>query len=302
MTITPEDRPVRYIRSGQLFDSIQGFDPKHAVSRGEFSIAVPGLLKDMEWNQMDQLHRPFIHRTYRDNLRIALGRDFAVSLTRWGRWSFLITVTDTRVAEGVYYQDFVLGGMIFIHNTITLREQDEIVHLKIEWLINSHRFLKPLHPVLGRMFYKLNVRLQEEDSVIRSQRYRLRKKGYAFRSDPPDYYNSNQLTNNTVYPELPEGACIRVDTLPMHETTPCMAGDMEFLVRRGEGEVLIWPSACPHEGGELGKGRQKEDCRIECPWHGLKINGARMSLQQPKAENYGFSYTLEKGTIHIRKD
>ena len=38
-----------------------------------------------------------------------------------------------------------------------------------------------------KKIYKLNTRLQEEDYVIRSQRALLRKYGYNFKSDPPDY-------------------------------------------------------------------------------------------------------------------
>ena len=81
------------------------FDSTYAVTRGEFSIDVNCPLADLEWNHMDQLHRQYIHNTYQKNLRIALGREFAVSLTRWGRWPFLITVTDVRREKR-----FVLSG------------------------------------------------------------------------------------------------------------------------------------------------------------------------------------------------
>ena len=300
-----KERDTRYIRQGKLFDSIAGFDPKHATTRGEFVLDMPYFKKDVEWNHMDQLHRPFIHRTYNDNLRIALCRVFAVSLTRWGKWPLLISVTDMRVEEGLYYQNLVLAGVIFIHNTISMTEIEDngsgnTLRLKLEWIIHSHRFLKPLHGVLGKMFYKLNVRLQEEDAEIRGRRCELRKDGYTFLSDPPDYYNSNRLTNNTVYPSLPEGASIDIHAFSVGTLETCKVGHVEFLVRRDNDAVNIWPAACPHEGASLAKGNQLDNCRMECPWHGLKFSAATLTLHQPEAEIYGFSYTLDGNVIRIR--
>jgi nitrite reductase/ring-hydroxylating ferredoxin subunit len=304
--MSARERDIRHIRQGKLFGSIADFDLKNATTRGEFVLDMPYLKKDVEWNHMDQLHRPYIHHTYSDNLRIALGRDFAVSLTRWGKWPFLITVTDMRIEEGLYYQDLVLAGVVFIHNTISMTEIEDngsgnTLRLKLEWIIHSHRFLKPLHAILGRMFYKLNVRLQEEDAEIRGRRYALRQDGYSFLSDPPDYYNSNRLTNNTVYPDLPSDIFINLEKFPLGTLETRKAGTVEFLVRRDNDAVHIWPAACPHEGGSLGKGKLLENCRLECPWHGLKFSAATLTVQQPEAEAYGFSYRLDSNTVRIRQ-
>jgi nitrite reductase/ring-hydroxylating ferredoxin subunit len=296
----PGEHPIKYLRPEQLLDSIREFDPKYAVSRGEFSIDVVSRLDDMEWNQMDQLHRPWIHNTYQKNIRVALGRDFAVSFTRSGRWPFLITVSDVRVDRGVFYQDMVLAGVFYIHNNITFTQIGESVRLRHEWIIHSHRLLKFVHGIIGRMYRKLNVKLQAEDNVIRSRRLQLRLWGYGFRSDPPDFYNSNQLTNNTVYPPLPEGESIALQEAPSGEMAVRMLGNVEFALRRGENdEVLVWPNACPHEGGALATGRLDKDCKLQCPWHGLKFAAVRLSPAQPQGEAHGFAYRLEGGRIHV---
>lgn len=300
-----KERSLRYIRQSKLFDSIAAFNPKNTTTRGEFFLDMPYNKIDVEWNHMDQLHRPFIHNTYNENIRIALGRDYAHSLTRWGKWPFLITVTDMRVEEGLYYQTLVLAGLFYIHNTISMTEIEDkgdgnTLRLKLEWIIHSHWLLKPVHAVLGKMFYKLNVRLQEEDTEIRGTRCELRKKGYTFRSDPPDYYNSNLLTNNTCYPMLHADTTISLGELPMGKKKIVSAGPVDFLVLKEEKRAMIWPAACPHEGGNLYKGKLHDDCRMECPWHGLKFSAAILSEAQPSAEAYGFVYTLEGGILTIR--
>lgn len=297
-----KERSLRYIRPHQIFDAIRNFNRNHSVTRGEFSIKVPSLLGDMEWNQMDQLHRPFVHSTYQENIRIALGRDFASSLTRWGRWPFLITVTDMRVDKGLYYGNFTLAGIVFVHNTISFTEENEVVELKHEWIISSHPVFKPLHWILNRMWYNLDVRLQKEDAVIRAQRYKLRKLGYRFQHDDNlDFYTANLLTNNTIYPPLPQNATIDLSTLSMDTIACSKVGNVEFLVQKKNDEVLIWPAACPHEGAELKTGKLHEDCRFECPWHGLKFGAARLNSANPVAEMYGFNYTLQQNMIVVRQ-
>jgi hypothetical protein len=249
---------------------------------------------------MDQLHRPFIHNTYHENIRIALGRHFSVSLTKWNPWPFFITVTDMRLAEGLYYQSFTLAGIVFVHNIITMHEQEnDVVRLRLEWLICSHRLLKPLHYFLGRSFLKLNARLQTEDAQVRGRRFELRKKGYTFRSDPPDYFTANLASNNTIYPALPEGASLRIEGLSA-AITERQIEDFPFLLCRDGDHVLIWPATCPHEGGPLGRGILGNNCRIECPWHGMKFAPARVGPDRPTDEAYGFSYSWAEDGIRVR--
>ena len=194
---------LRSIDKNYLAKAIKDFCKGTSVTTGNFSCEAPGSVQDLEWNHMDQSHRPFIHSTYSDELRISLGENFANSLTKWGNWPFFINVIDVRVKEGQYYQTFTIGGLIYVHTVIEMDFiNDDNSSLDISWHILSHWFLRPIHKYLDKKIYKLNVRLQEEDYVIRSQRALLRKYGYNFKSDPPDYCSSNKLTNNTVYPSL----------------------------------------------------------------------------------------------------
>ncbi len=302
--MTANKRPMRYITPDRLPDANAGFGKFYggsAVTHGEFTIDIPSLKSDLEWNYMDQLHRPYIHHTYSDSLRIALNPDFSLSLTRWGRWPFLIPVTDVRIGDGLFYQIFVLFGLIYVHNVNDMKVTGDIVHLKVSWTINSHRLLKPLHWLLNRSIYRLNVRLQPEDEPIRSQRFRLRKLGYNFRSDPPDFYTSNMLTPNTLYPDLPPDASIALAPLPLDEMAIVACDKVEFLIRRQADHTLVWPAACPHEGGELAHGKLGKDCRLECPWHGMKFAAARLSENEPTASAHGFSYRLAAGVLHVTR-
>lgn len=288
-----------HIPPEKLHETLAAFDRRNAVTHGVFEFRLENTLADMEWNHMDQLHRPFIHHTYQENIRIASGRDYALSLTRWGKWPLLILVTDMRLAPGLFYQSFVLAGLVHVHNVIALTETGDEVLLKLDWYIHSHRFLKPLHFLLDRKFHRLNARLQEEDAQVRNQRFALRKKGYSFRSDPPDYVTSNTLTNNTVYPKLPENAFIPLASAEAGRTVRMAVGEVDFLLRSDGGDYLLWPAACPHEGGELEKGTLREDCRLECPWHGLPFAPARVSAAKPQAKAYGFIYMLEAERIRV---
>ena len=302
---------LRSIDKNYLSKAIKDFCKGTSVTTGNFSCEAPGSVQDLEWNHMDQSHRPFIHSTYSDELRISVGENFANSLTKWGNWPFFINVMDVRVNEGQYYQTFTIGGLIYLHTVIEMGFiDDENSSLNIEWHISSHWILKPIHKLLDRKIYNLNVRLQDEDYVIRSQRALLRKYGYNFKSDPPNYYSSNQLTNNTIYPALKKSVKIKVEEF---SDVNIIANKKEVLYKFGEKEIsfiikkvsnnefCIWPSACPHEGASLENGDFCEG-RVTCPWHGLSFTGSKLSNEKNIISKYGFIYKLENGLITISND
>jgi nitrite reductase/ring-hydroxylating ferredoxin subunit len=184
---------------------------------------------------------------------------------------------------------------------------DDNSSLDISWHILSHWFLRPIHKYLDKKIYKLNVRLQEEDYVIRSQRALLRKYGYNFKSDPPDYYSSNKLTNNTVYPSLKYPIKInikeftRINALNNKKGSLYKFGEKEisFIVKKISNiEFYIWPSVCPHEGASLEDG-DFCDNRVTCPWHGLNFTGSKLSKEKNTISKYGFIYKLENDFITI---
>lgn len=290
----------KFVKPEELYEKFQNLAPNLAVTKGEFECVVAGLLGDMEWNHMDQLHRPFIHHTYQESLRIALGEDFAISLTRWGKWPLFIVVSDVRLKPGLFYQCMTIAGLINVHLVISMVEANEKIHSKLEWYITSHKWLKIAHKILSKKFYNLNVRLQEEDAQIRQQRYELRKAGYRFESDPPDYLSSNTKTKNTIYPEMASDAFFVTDDVT-NEVVTKMADNVAFLVRKNnDASYDIWPSACPHEGGELKKGSFCES-QVTCPWHGLRFQSANVSVFSPNVERYGFHYRLDGNRICVSK-
>ncbi|OGT42935.1 MAG: hypothetical protein A3F42_06700 [Gammaproteobacteria bacterium RIFCSPHIGHO2_12_FULL_37_34] len=289
---------MKHIKPETLEKAYQTFSPHLAVTKDSFEIDVPNLLPDMEWNHMDQLHRPYIHQTYEASLRIAVGKDFAVSLTRWQRIPLFITISDIRIKPGLYYQIMTIAGLIVVHLVISMEEVDKVVHLKIEWFITSHKWLKFLHKPLSKKFYKLNTRLQKEDHQIRARRYELRNKGYTFASDPVDYLTSNTIGCNTIYPAL-SPTLIDIKDLQSNQLTKFSVGQHSFLIKKQDNEYLIWPAVCPHEGGDLSKGKTCDHHQIQCPWHGLKFTAVRLSMQEPRAARYGFEYRLTDQKIEV---
>jgi len=294
---------MKFVDPAAIVDQLKKFSPNNRVTKGVFEFEVPGLLEDMEWNHMDQMHRPYIHDTYQRVVRIALGKDFAVSLTQWQRVPLFITVSDVRIRPGFYYQCMTIAGLIYVHIHISMKEENEIVKSKLEWHITSHKWLKFLHRPLSNKFYKLNTRLQIEDAQIRTQRYALRKVGYQFASCPVDYLSSNILRRNTIYPDLPvDNMGVQLNELPLDTIVTRAIGVVQFLIKKSaDQQYAIWPAACPHEGGDLAQGKQCDKNQIQCPWHGLKFSAVIISAAHPVVTGYGFEFSLKDDVLYVRK-
>jgi hypothetical protein len=294
---------LKYLSPDNLKEQISKFTSGMAVTHGKFELMVPMCtLQDFEWNHMDQMHRFSIHNTYEKNVRVAFGPDFAVSLTQWGKWPLFISVSDVYVARGLFYQTMTIAGIFVLHSIISMEEIEgqDSVKLTDEWYIGSHKIFRFMHNFLNKKLHKLNVRLQQEDEQLRQGRFKLRQKGYQFKTDKPDYYNSNRLTNNTIYPRLAEGAAIVLDDVTSTTCTK-MAGDLEFIVKKADAETYhVWPAACPHEGGPLAAGKVC-DAQIVCPWHGLRFSAVVLSPQAPLGTRHGFEYFLQDNKIFVKK-
>lgn len=301
MNKNEQKNQLRYLAPDNLYEQLHHFTKGMAVTRDSFEMNINNCtLEDLEWNHMDQLHRSSIHHTYEKGIRIATGQNFAVSLTEWKRWPLLITVTDVYVKKGLFYQSLTIAGMIFVHSIISMEESADGVTLKDEWFIASRKWLKFLHKPLNKKLHKLNARLQDEDAQIRHGRFGLRKKGYHFKTDAPNYYTSNVLGNNTIYPSLNSDASLDVREIGL-EPTCIQLGELDFIVQKSNAdEIMIWPAACPHEGGPLLKGNFCEK-KISCPWHGLQFSAVCLSSDSPYGSRYGFEYHLADGFIHIRQ-
>jgi hypothetical protein len=158
-----------------------------------------------------------------------------------------------------------------------------------------------LHRPLNKKLYKLNARLQQEDEQIRQGRFELRKQGYSFKTDCPDYYNSNLLGANTIYPALEADAHFSVVGIA---ETPALieAGNLKFIASKNNNDTyLIWPAVCPHEGGSLIKGKFC-DAKVTCPWHGLHFKAVELSVTQTCASKHGFIYKLVGNNIYVTQN
>lgn len=292
---------IKYLTPDNLWEKLNHFTQGMSVTKGEFELIIENCtMEDIEWNHMDQLHRPTIHNTYDKGIRIAAGNNFAVSLTQWGKWPFLITVSDVYVAKGLFYQSLTIAGIVFVHSIISMEAIGDNIKLKDEWYIASHKLFRFLHGFLNKKLYKLNKRLQIEDEPIRQGRFELRNKGYHFRTDCPDYHNSNLLVRSTIYPLLENEACFSLDDVT-HIPSIKNIGTVEFVVKKDNDTYLIWPAACPHEGGPLIKGNFC-DLKISCPWHGLQFSAVSLSKEQPHASRYGFEYRLRDNYIFVEQN
>lgn len=293
---------MKFVNPENIISELQQFSPNIRITKGVFEFEVPGLLEDMEWNHMDQLHRPYIHNTYQRAIRIAVTKDFAVSLTQWQRIPLFITVTDVRVRPGLYYQCMTIAGLIYVHIHISMVEENQIVKSKLEWHITSHKWLKFLHKPLHKKLYNLNTRLQIEDSQIRKQRYALRQQGYQFASEPIDYLSSNTLRRNTIYPELPsEDSTFCLEDVSLDTKIIKTIGSVGFILKKTTEQYLIWPAACPHEGGDLSAAKECGINQLQCPWHGLRFSAVSLSETKPEAIGFGFRFCLKVNAIQVNK-
>lgn len=290
---------IKFITPDNLYQQIGTFTKGMAVTRSCFEFDIPRCtLQDLAWNHMDQLHRQSVHNTYEKGLRIALSKDFAVSLTQWSKWPLFITVTDVRLAENMFYQSMTIAGIIFLHSIISFEEMaNHTIKLKNEWFIGSHKMFRFIHKFLDKKLFTLNERLQHEDAQIRNGRFDLRNKGYTFRSDPPDYYNSNRLESNTIYPPIGQPGYFDLSYFT-DQATQVALGNVEFILQKTAASFLIWPAACPHEGGPLLQGKICST-QVTCPWHGLRFRAAELSPARPQAVQNGFEYTLRGDQIHV---
>lgn len=280
--ISPDDLPGSFTQLG-----------KHlAVSSGRFEIRNGCHVRDLDWNHMDQHHRPWIHRTYKESLRIATTADTAVSVTkmRIAGIPFFIQVTDVRIKPGLFFQSFTLLGIFFVHVMIQARpippsEGEACASQQIvDWYIVSHRLFRPLHRFLNARIEKLNRVQNEEDREIRDRRAELRNRGYGFSSDEPDFISSNSLTLNTRPPSLPADQYrVAVPGKISRERQKLLIGSVELLVRRDAlNVVVVWPAACPHEGADLSKACESEAREITCHWHGLRFHGVVLTDTKPE--------------------
>ncbi len=121
---------------------------KTAITSGFYEFPLHCEIRDLDWNHLDQGHRPWIHKTYRQSLRLSTGKQFATSLTKMSLLGipFYVLVSDVQLAPGLFFQGYTLFSLIYIHTVIRADEEK----VRVEWQIVSPRFFKFLHGYLNR--------------------------------------------------------------------------------------------------------------------------------------------------------
>lgn len=260
---------MKYLTLDSLKKKIAEMHPGSVVTEGQYSIQAFCSPLDLEWNQMDQEHRPFVHSTYLRSVRVWTQEEsqFSLSLIKILGLSFYTLVTDVRIKKGLYYQSFSFFNLIYVH---AVTECGEDLH-KGEWFIFSHWILKPLHYLINKKMLSLNKKQNPEDVPLRKKRFQLRREGYRFSTDD----NLNFLTANTsghhvIYPMA--HTQLKIKLVEISDTPSRFTNELVDVVlcRDKSGQVRAWHSVCPHEGGPLNEGSLC-DGFLKCPWHGLKF-------------------------------
>ena len=293
-----ERHGVAFIREGQIDDALGRLIPKVHITKGNFTYPATAELRDLVWNHMDQNHRPFIHRTYGDAMRIHIGKESAFSLTRFGKWPAVVPVFDGYHKDNGFYQVVCLFGLIVMVIFIEARPDGQQTQMHIDWAIASHRLLRFLHPLLDRKLRRLNHVQNAEDDIIRDRRVELRTAGYRFLTDVPDFVNSNVVGNNVIFPPVVAHKVVMVGDLGEGEIREIEADRRAFLVRRAGEGIQIWPAVCPHEGASIAPAHVRGNS-VKCPWHGLEF-GARLLRPGASAVTIcGASVALKDAALHI---
>jgi nitrite reductase/ring-hydroxylating ferredoxin subunit len=240
--------------------------------------------RDMDWNHMDKLHRPHVHRTYARSVPLVRGPDADLTLNRYFG-PFFILVGDYRIGPGHFFQAYTVLGLFYVHTDCRFEAAGEgRSRVTIQWQVGSHALLRPLHPLLHAWLRRLNRKQHLEDEPVRLRRAALRARGYSFATDAPDFADSNVVADHVRYPRLAKPFRVAAAALPAGEIRKVSSEGVDVLVRREpDGAVTVWNAVCPHEGGPLEAGAASNG-HIRCPWHGVSCKGARLSPSAPSAE------------------
>lgn len=288
-----------FVREDKVDEALARLIPNVRITKGSFSCPGHAEPRDLVWNHMDQNHRPLIHRTYGEAMRVFIGDRGAFTLTRFANWPVVIPVFDGHFRENGFYQVLCIFGLLVIVNVIECHETPTGTRMDVSWAIASHRLLRFLHPLLDRRLRRLNAVQNDEDEVVRRRRTELRAVGYRFATDEPDFVNSNTKTNNVIFPEFAAPQSVSLDGLPEGQTRRIEVADRAFLVRRAGDWIEIWPGVCLHEGAALAP-EHIEGAVIKCPWHGLELRHRRLGPGQPEITLCGARLSMADDRLNIR--
>lgn len=289
-----------FIERDRLEQKLKKLHKGAIVTNGEYISDVPGYVNDMEWNFYDELHRYYVHNTYHDMFKIFSGKTFSVNLVKWSGWPIFIQVANAKIAPDLFYQTMSLMGIFYIHQIMKLEQLDRSVRLTRTWYTVSHWLFKPLHSYLNRSMMKLQIKQDIEDNEqIRYRRLFLRDAGYHFTTDCADFTNSNQLTNNVIFPKSDDESSVCLSSLSDNTLQNVTVGILELLVKRENNGVRLWPGICPHEGAAIAKNHLCGNV-AQCPWHGRRFSGILLEEEGQMWRFMQFEVSVANNQLIVR--
>lgn len=269
-----------------------------AITTGEYKYKSTCSVDDLDWNHMDWAHRPTIHQTYTNSVRIFASPTAAISLTemRFFGIRFFIQVSDSKLAKGLFYQSYTVFGLIYIHGVLSNNSEN----FTFKWYIISPKWLKPLHAILSKKLFNLNHTQVAEDQVIRKRRAQLRSQGYGFGEVERDFITSNDNRYRTEYPPITGKYSFDLSTYAIADLHEISVDNKLFFVRKTlNQQVELWPKVCPHEGGELNKKDLCEKGDMICPLHAFRIKPLKISSVTARSFGASFSYNSEQQILFV---
>jgi hypothetical protein len=292
---------INFIRPDSLEQALSNVSDNMHVTTGSYEILTSSLVNDLDWNHMDSHHRPFIHKTYLDSLRLVRDKNFQISITQRGNTPLFITVVDVFLEVGLFYQIMTIFGIFTIISVIKAVPEDSSTRQTITWHIMSKRIFRFLHPILSRKLYRLNEVQNGEDLEIRERREKLRGLGYTFKTDEPNFLNSSDLSLRMKPPALKQPISIAIAGEPENTIIKFELEGFSLLYRRRGNSLTIWPGICPHEGAELRVSCIKDN-DIQCHWHGLKYQGLELEKNSTTKVRYGYAFEFIDDELRISNE
>ena len=291
-----------FIQPERLERALKKMHPGAVITQDAYNSDVPGYINDLEWNFYDELHRFYVHNTYHDMFKVFSGKTFSVNVVKWGNLPIFIQVANAKVAPNLFYQTMSILGIFFIHQVMTLEQLDRSVRLSRRWYTVSHWLFRPLHGFLNRKLMALQVKQDIEDNEhIRGRRLELRDRGFHFTTDEATFTNSNELTNNVIFPPSEDEARMLLADIPASDKPQNIKlGILELLVKREGNGLMVWPGICPHEGASL-TCEDLCDGVAQCHWHGRRFKSELLIDSGMPWAFMDFEVALTNGELIARR-
>ncbi|HEY0381841.1 MAG TPA: Rieske 2Fe-2S domain-containing protein [Candidatus Elarobacter sp.] len=274
-----------------------------------FSVSSTGqyALADADWNYKDVPHLNVVHT----NVRALLGTVdddviTTINLQKILGIAWPLTLVNYASSETAQTYFTSLGPYVLVVHTQYEALGPNETKVTTTYNVAAAGLMRLAFPLIQRILTKNYKVLMLEDLPMRDRRGELRARGFRFRSDGrartfPE--TMNLLADNLVAPERTQ---LRTETVSLDDLartgTVFVGPDDDRGVRlvKQNGDVLVMPRVCDHEGAGLDCAAVKNG-RLSCPWHGKVILPlARVELRDGATGQFGTSrLSVGSGAIHL---